>query len=55
MVQETNPRSDASPPDADRWAPQAWIHRPEQPLAGAAQGALAGLRFALTRKAWLGR
>lgn len=47
MVQETNPRSDASSPNADRWAPQAWIHRPEQPLAGAAQGPLAGLRFAV--------
>jgi allophanate hydrolase len=47
MVQETNSRSDASPPNADRWAPQAWIHRPEQPLAGAAQGPLAGLRFAV--------
>jgi allophanate hydrolase len=28
-------------------APQAWIHRPAQPVAGAAHGPLAGLRFAI--------
>ena len=28
-------------------APQAWIHRPDEPLSGAAAGPLAGLRFAV--------
>jgi allophanate hydrolase len=43
-------RSDAFPqplPQADGTPAAAWITRPQAPLAGAAQGALAGLRFAV--------
>lgn len=42
MVQETN-----LPTAAVSLAPQAWIHHPAQALAGASEGALAGLRFAV--------
>ncbi|HEX5737356.1 MAG TPA: amidase family protein, partial [Hydrogenophaga sp.] len=56
MVQETTPTeetlSGATLPvpagaAAPALAPQAWIHRPDEPLAGAATGPLAGLRFAV--------
>lgn len=56
MVQETTPPaatlSGAPLPvpagaEAPALAPQAWIHRPDEPLAGAATGPLAGLRFAV--------
>lgn len=56
MVQETIPTeatlSGATLPvpagaAAPALAPQAWIHRPDEPLAGSATGPLAGLRFAV--------
>lgn len=34
-------------PNPSPLAPQAWIHRPESAIAGAAAGPLAGLRFAI--------
>ena len=42
MVQETSLPTPAAP-----LAPQAWIHHPAQPMAGASTGALAGLTFAV--------
>jgi allophanate hydrolase len=42
MVQETTLPTAAAP-----LAPQAWIHHPPQPIAGASTGALAGLTFAV--------
>ena len=42
MVQETTPTTPAA-----ALAPQAWIHHPDAPIAGASTGALAGLRFAV--------
>jgi allophanate hydrolase len=42
MVQEKNLPDPAAP-----LAPQAWIHHPEHPIAGASTGTLAGLRFAV--------
>ena len=42
MVQETT-----FPTPAAALAPQAWIHHPQGPIAGASTGALAGLRFAV--------
>ena len=49
MVQDTLSPTTAAPaaPAAARLAPEAWIHRPAQPLAGARSGPLAGLRFAV--------
>ena len=49
MVQDTLSPTTAAPaaPAAARLAPEAWIHRPAQPLAGARNGPLAGLRFAV--------
>nr|WP_309898674.1 allophanate hydrolase [Variovorax soli] len=47
MVHETaSPRGEASAIDGDVAAARAWIARIDPPLAGAAQGPLAGLRFA---------
>lgn len=49
MVQDTLSPTTAAPaaPAAARLAPEAWIHRPAQPVAGARSGPLAGLRFAV--------
>ncbi|MDO8903838.1 allophanate hydrolase [Hydrogenophaga sp.] len=46
MVQETNSPETLRCPPARR-APQAWIHKPDISLAGAGQGPLVGLRFAV--------
>lgn len=47
MVQEKNPPYPLSACPPASWAPQAWIHRPEEPIKGAVQGTLAGLDFAV--------
>lgn len=47
MVQETTPPDALRPSPSSSWAPQAWIHKPDTALAGAAPGPLAGLRFAI--------
>lgn len=47
MVQETHPPVALRPCPPASWAPQAWIHKPDTLLTGAAQGPLAGQRFAV--------
>jgi allophanate hydrolase len=47
MVQETTSPDALLTCTPASWAPQAWIHKPETPLIGDAQGPLAGLRFAV--------
>lgn len=47
MVQDEVPAAPSGPDPVRDRSSQAWIHRPTEPLAGAEQGPLTGLRFAI--------